>query len=99
MTYCFDLDGTLCSNTNGKYDLAIPFLDRIDVVNKLYDEGNTILIDTARGSTTKIDWVDLTKKQLMDWNVKHHELRVGVKFTADLYIDDKSINETFFKNI
>ena len=99
MTYCFDLDGTLCTNTEGEYDKAEPFLDRIFIVNNLYDSGNTILIDTARGSTTKIDWYELTKKQLSNWGVKYHELRVGIKLTADLYIDDKSINETFFKSI
>lgn len=97
MTYCFDLDGTLCTNTEGKYDEAKPFLDRISVVNNLYELGNTILIDTARGSTTKIDWYELTKEQLSNWGVKYHKLRVGVKLTADLYVDDKSINENFFK--
>ena len=98
MTYCFDLDGTLCTNTEGEYNKAEPFLDRISVVNNLYDLGNTILIDTARGSTTKIDWHELTEKQLKEWGVKYNKLRVGVKFTADLYIDDKSINEFFFRD-
>ena len=99
MTYCFDLDGTLCTNTEGEYNKAEPFLDRISVVNNLYDLGNTILIDTARGSTTKIDWYELTKEQLSNWGVKYHELRVGIKLTADLYVDDKSINETFFGGV
>ena len=43
-TYCFDLDGTLCTLTDGKYEKAQPIIDRIQKVNKLYDEKNTIII-------------------------------------------------------
>lgn len=99
MIYCFDLDGTLCTNTNGNYENALPYTQRIKFVNNLYDEGNTILIDTARGSTTKIDWYDLTKKQLKNWGVKYNTLRVGIKLNADIFIDDKGINDNdFFKH-
>ena len=51
--YAFDIDGTICTNTYGDYELAKPYKDRIDSINKLYDEGNTIKMFTARGSTTK----------------------------------------------
>jgi hypothetical protein len=96
MIYCFDLDGTLCTNTGGSYLDAKPFLDRIKFVNKLYNENNEIIIDTARGSTTKIDWFDLTKKQLENWGVNYHKLRVGVKLNADIFVDDKAINDKLF---
>jgi hypothetical protein len=96
MIYCFDLDGTLCTNTDGEYELAKPFHDRIKIVNDLFKSGNTIIIDTARGSTTKIDWSELTKKQLDMWGVMHNELRVGVKLNADVFIDDKGINDKMF---
>ena len=33
--YSFDIDGTICSNTYGKYDKAQPFLDRIESINTL----------------------------------------------------------------
>ncbi len=36
LIYCFDLDGTLCTNTDGSYELAKPYLDRIRIVNDLY---------------------------------------------------------------
>lgn len=49
--YCFDLDGTLCTNEKGKYKKVKPLKDRIEKVNKLYDEGNKIIILTARGNT------------------------------------------------
>ena len=39
-TYCFDLDNTLCTQTNGKYEEAIPFVDRIARVNGLFEDGH-----------------------------------------------------------
>jgi hypothetical protein len=96
MTYCFDLDGTLCTHEEN-YSFAKPYMDRIIKVNSLFDEGNIILIDTARGSTTNIDWSEITKKQLDEWGVKYHKLRVGVKLNFDFLIDDKAITiENFF---
>lgn len=92
MIYCFDLDGTLCTNTFGKYLEAQPFVDAIREVNKLYNEGHTIIIDTARGGTSKINWYEDTKNQLELWGLKYHRLRVGEKIHADLFIDDKAIN-------
>jgi hypothetical protein len=98
MTFCFDLDGTLCSNVEGDhYTEATPLFHHIERVNELYDEGHTIKIDTARGSTTGIDWTGATEKQLKEWGVKYHELRCGVKMFADIYIDDKGINLNFFE--
>lgn len=96
MIYCFDLDGTICTNTEGDYLNANPFYDRIKILNNLFDIGNTIIIDTARGSTTGIDWHESTKKQLEDWGVKYHKLRVGVKLNADIFVDDKGINDKLF---
>ena len=37
-TFCFDLDGTLCSQRHLDYENAEPFNDRIKKVNELYDE-------------------------------------------------------------
>jgi hypothetical protein len=96
MIYCFDLDGTLCTNTDGDYESAVPFLDRINKVNELYDDGHTIKVETARGSGTGIDWREVTENQLKDWGVKYHELRVGVKMHADVFIDDKGISDKDF---
>jgi len=98
MIYCFDIDGTICSLTDGKYKKAVPFLDRIKLINKLYDAGNTILYFTARGSTTGIDWRETTKDQLEEWGAKHHELHLG-KPHYDVYIGDKALNDkSYFMN-
>jgi len=90
-TYCFDIDGTLCSNTEGEYADAKPFTDRVAIVNKLFEDGHQILLLTARGATTGIDWRDLTEKQMADWGVCYHELYL-TKPTAHIYIDDKAFN-------
>lgn len=95
MRYCFDLDGTLCT-IEKNYSDAEPKLERIAEVNELYDSGHTILIDTARGSTTGIDWKEVTEKQLHKWKVKYHHLRTGVKLHADIFVDDKGINDKDF---
>lgn len=91
MIYCFDIDGTLCTKTDGRYENAKPFLDRIAVVNALHNAGHTIKLFTARGSTTGIDWRDVTRCQLQQWNVSYHELIMG-KPEADIFVDDKAVN-------
>ena len=90
-TYVFDIDGTICTNTNGDYENARPFIERINFINKLHDEGNIIKYFTARGSTTGIDWRKLTEIQLKEWNAHYHELILG-KPDGDLFIDDKGYN-------
>tara|TARA_Y100000768_G_scaffold188222_1_gene140999 strand:- start:4752 stop:5762 length:1011 start_codon:yes stop_codon:yes gene_type:complete len=97
MKYCFDIDGTICNNTYGKYDEAKPFPDVIKKVNTLYDAGNKIIFFTARGTTTGIDWSELTKSQLVAWGVKHHEIILN-KPDADLFIDDKGVDIIDFMN-
>ena len=90
-TYCFDLDGTLCTNTEGDYENALPYTERISIVNDLYEKGNTIIIETARGSKTGIDWNQITKNQLNKWGISYHKLRAGVKIAEG--INDKSFFE------
>ena len=89
MTYCFDIDGTLCTNTNGAYETAEPYQGRIAHLNRLFDAGHTVKLFTARGSTTGIDWRGLTERQMADWGVRYHELILG-KPEADVYIDDRA---------
>jgi len=91
MIYCFDIDGTICTNTNGKYEEAQPNQKIIKIINHLYSEDNTIYFYTARGATTGINWREKTEKQLIQWGVNYHQLYMG-KPSADIYIDDKCIN-------
>lgn len=86
-----DIDGTICSDTNGNYSKAKPLVDRIEHFNNLYDEGYEINYWTARGSNTGKDWSELTVRQLKSWGVKYHSLKLG-KPIYDFWIDDKAIN-------
>lgn len=88
--YCFDLDLTLCFTKGTDYENAIPIVNRIEKVNRLYQAGHIIKIYTAKGSKSGLDFYELTKKQLSDWGVCFHELHLG-KPAADLYIDDKAV--------
>lgn len=98
MKYCFDIDGTLCDTPNnelGKPDYfnAKPFPFMVEQVNRLYDEGHYIIMQTARGKGSGIDHTELTKKQLDEWGYKYHELfPMFCKPTADIFIDDKAVN-------
>jgi len=110
---CFDLDGTLCTQVDPKnhgvyssvgetYRDAKPHKERIALVNRLYESGHYIYIDTARATSypEKLEeWTEMTKKQLKEWGLKYHELRLGVKFGADCYVDDRGVySEDFFKD-
>ena len=106
MTYVFDIDGTICTKTDGDYSQAEPLPERIQKVNELYDQGHEIIFLTARGmgrsrnspSLAHKMFFDFTKRQLEEWGVKHHDLFLG-KPAGDFYIDDKGIkDEDFFTN-
>lgn len=110
MTYVFDIDGTicdsLCENKSQDYRDANPFLDRIKLINKLYDEGNTIYMLTARGMGRSKNnqiaaysmFYEMTLEQLDEWGVKHHGLFLG-KPAGDVYVDDKGQSDAnFFAN-
>ena len=43
-SYVFDIDGTICTNTFGKYENAEPFPKRINLINKLYAQNKKIII-------------------------------------------------------
>ena len=90
--YIVDIDGTI-ANTPGNldYTMAHPIKKRIDVINKLYDEGNYIKYWTARGTKSGIDWYDITHQQLLDWGCRFHELEVKKPF-YDVWIDDRAFN-------
>ena len=95
-TFCFDLDGVICSNTFGNYAEAIPFQKAIDKINQLAEDGNKIIIFTSRFmgmnnediNKANLQGFDMTYNQLKKWNVKFDKLILG-KPTYDIMIDDK----------
>ena len=93
-----DIDETICMTPEDRdYSKSVPLEDNIKKINKLYDEGNTIVYWTARGTKTNIDWSSITKEQFEKWNIKYHEIKFG-KPVYDLFICDKAIeSNVFFK--
>lgn len=95
--YIFDLDGVLCTNEKDVYS-ARPMRERITKINNLYDNGNIIFIDSARGTLTGKPHQEKTERQLKIWGVKYTKLRTGIKYYGDFYVDDRGMNdEDFFK--
>lgn len=92
----FDIDGTICNNSYGKYESATPYIKMVNFINELYDKGYTIIFHSARGFGTfngdlqKINekWYDFTSNQLKSWGVKFHYLVLG-KPEGKAYIDDR----------
>jgi len=93
--FVFDIDGVIAlSRPDLDYGKALPNEKMIAIVNKLYDLGNRIVLFTARGYVTGIDWYPTTEKQMKEWGVKYHELHMG-KPNADFYVDDKMLSLDF----
>lgn len=89
--FVFDIDGVIAQfNEKLDYDKSQPNYEMINVINWLYEHGNEIVLFTARGYKTGIDWSAVTLQQMQNWGVKYHELKMG-KPDADYYIDDKSL--------
>ena len=94
-----DIDGTICTQTPGTYEEAKPIPEAVATVNKLYDEGHTIVFYTARYMHRCKDnivevyrkYYNTTLTQLQDWGLKFHELHMG-KISGDYFIDNMSID-------
>lgn len=106
-TFVFDIDNTICLTEDSDYLNSRPIKERIEVINSLHDRGNKIIFYTARGmgrsnnnqNIAHAEFYDLTRSQLLDWNLRYHHLLLG-KPTGDIYIDDKGIRDIdFFKII
>ena len=90
-TIYVDIDETICTTPKSReYNSSEPIVENIEKINKLYDEGNTIVYWTSRGSGKQINWYDLTEKQLLSWGAKFNELRVDKPY-YDIFIDDKTL--------
>ncbi len=77
--------------------LEFPFnKDAKEVINRLYDLGNTIVIATARANDWHVDPEGITKKWLEQNELKYHKLYIGridkekicEEINADFFLDD-----------
>ena len=93
--FVFDIDGVIAMKREDlDYGQAMPNERMIRIINKLHDWGNRIVLFTARGYVTGIDWKPVTEKQMQDWGVQYDELHMG-KPNADYYVDDKMLDLEF----
>lgn len=80
----------------------------VKTINELYDLGHTIIIATARATDWHNDPEGITKKWLLDNNIKYHKAYIGridkemicKEENADVFIDDdikitKRVSEYF----
>jgi len=95
MQIIIDLDGTICTEEKTySRSLARPRKGAVESVNKLYDEGNIIIIYTAR------TWMEyeMTIDWLKNYQVKFHQLMMG-KPIGDIWIDDRALHFSDWDNM
>ena len=91
--WVFDLDNTLVITQGSDYENAVPIEAAVKKVQEYKRNGDHIIIMTARGSGSKKDWREFTKKQLLDFGIPFDQLIVGLKpGGVDFFVDDKAIN-------
>ena len=96
MIYYVDIDETICFYEDERdYPKAKPIPENIEIINRLYDEGHTVVYWTARGTVTGLDWTKLTRNQLKQWGAKYTDVKLG-KPNYDLFICDKAMNSQEF---
>lgn len=93
-----DIDGCICTATEGDYENAVPFPEAIKTLNRLYDAGYYLILHTSRfmgradnnASEAYRLGYEFTTNQLNGWGLKYHELVLG-KPRADILIDDRAL--------
>ncbi len=89
LTFVIDVDGVVASLVpDNNYAEAEPLMGAIGSINRLYAQGHRIVMFTARGSATGLDWRAVTENQFARWGLRYHELHFG-KPAADYYVDDR----------
>ena len=61
----FNIGGTICTNSKSSYYDSGSLIDRIKMINKLYESRNTIIFQTARGTRSSSNNLLLLLK--MEW--------------------------------
>lgn len=97
--FVFDIDGVIAKiHPDNDYAKSEANIEMINVINRLYKMGNEIILLTARGYVTGVDWEETTTRQLEKWGLHYHELHFG-KPNADYYVDDKMIDMDYLRSI
>ena len=93
MQIIIDMDGTICTEER-TYSRCLATLKEgaQDYINKMYDNGHTIIIYSARS------WqeFEMTTHWLSSNKIKYHQLILG-KPIGDIWIDDRAIRFNSWK--
>ena len=89
--FCFDIDNTICKTVGSDYNSSKPKKKIINKINKLYKNGHTIKIYTARYMGRNKDNVYKANKQgykktynqLIKWGLKFHKLSISKPSSSD----------------
>lgn len=94
----FDFDGTLALGDNTSIENMHANISAINLCNRLYQDGNTIQVCTARGnkSCKSIEeritkYKSVIENWLLTHGVQYHSLSFAKEY-ADAYIDDRAYN-------
>lgn len=95
MQIIIDIDGTICTEERMfSRALAKPLEGAVKSVNALFEQGNTIILYTAR------TWMEF--EMTTDWlkknGFKYHQLIMG-KPIGDVWIDDRALQFTNWEEI
>jgi len=84
MLYAIDVDGTLCEDQFSwwEYEKAVPIIENIEKINKLFDDGHQVILYTSRREENR----QVTLEWLEQNQVKYHGI-IFDKFRADCYVD------------
>ena len=99
MKYVIDIDGTICEEV-GEVIGRPPYKDRIEYINKLYDDGHTIIYTTARGIKSgrgEEHYRPITEQQLSERARPPPPLFFPSHY-INIFVDDRSIHpDQFFE--
>lgn len=87
-TFFCDIDGTLFHYRKFetyKSTTPVPVSDNIELLNNAFDNGNCIILTTARPEYLRTH----TMKELNESNVKYHRLIMGIERGTRFLINDK----------
>jgi hypothetical protein len=97
MIYYVDIDNTICKTQDSDYKNSVPYINRIEHLNTLYQQGNEVHYWTARGGSTGKDWSEFTREQFVKWGILYTSLNFR-KPSYDFWIDDKGLSDKEFFN-
>ena len=95
MRLVIDIDGTICTEERQfSRPLAKPIFKAAETINRLKDDGHTIILYSAR------TWAEyeMTVEWLSKYEIKYDQLILG-KPIGDFWIDDRAIEFSSWEKI